>query len=138
MSEEAEGIDIEGLMEAILGDTGLAEFRFNAAEMLGKAHDAKDRVKMHYTSVVMSLASNCLAQELVWHLEDHDGTECALNGLTHMTRAFNVAVRSRVELITKEKGLKNPFTETDVNSTTTQEILDTIERVEAQANKKDC
>lgn len=114
-------------------DDELIVFRDRLVCLLETVREAEGMEKMAYAAYVMSFATICLSEELIWHVVDHDGTDCATEGLEETLTKFNATVRVHVGRLAEKKGVKNPFEELDVNSTTAQEIMDTLRKEEASS-----
>ncbi len=110
------------MIDSLFGDVKLSKFRNKIALLLEEVQEVDGEDKLHYASIVMSFASITLAEELVWHLEDHNGTKCVIRGVSEMTEKFTQVVTHHVKTLTERRGLEDPFAALDVNAALAAEI----------------
>lgn len=119
------------MLDRLFGDMALSKFRNKIVLLLDEAQAVEGENKEDYVGVVMSFAAITLADDLVWHLEDHNGAECVTHGVTDMAAKFAQVVTHHVKTLAKEKGLEDPFATLSVNATLTKELLDELAGIEA-------
>ncbi len=111
-------------LEAVLGNMeATSDFDQKLADLLRTMENADPEAMANYHASAMSFASCATACVAMWHVEHHNGVDCARALVQESALELaSVAMEACAEGA-RAKSVANPFEAADVNAATTAEIL---------------
>ncbi len=98
-------------------------FNRKLADLVDEFQNASPQMQERLISSMVPFTSTCLARIAMWHVEDHEGTECAQGSIKKAALLFAEIAIERCKEIAKEDGLTDPFEVSGVNADLVREML---------------
>ena len=101
-------------------------FRRKLATLIDEFQNSSPQMQERLISCMVPFASMCLARIAMWHVEDHEGTDCAQDAVKKATLSFAEICITRCKEIAEAQGLADPFATSDANADLVKEMLKEI------------